>query len=100
MNTRLLASDLGFPEGPVVLPDDRLVFCDGNIGELSSYLDGAVSTFAVNGGSALLDGIDGAPRLPARRRGAHCLLPALRRLRPRRNGVRRQRSRVRLHDDL
>ena len=62
MNTRLLASDLGFPEGPVVLPDDRLVFCDGNIGELSSYLDGAVSTFAVTGGSpwgAVL-GSDGA----------------------------------------
>jgi gluconolactonase len=62
MNGRLLASDLGFPEGPVVFPDDRLVFCDGNIGELSSYLEGTVSTFAVTGGSpwgAVL-GSDGA----------------------------------------
>src|SRR5712691_6837072 len=62
MNGRLLASDLGFPEGPVVLPDGRLVFCDGNIGELSVYADGAVRTFAVTGGSpwgAVL-GSDGA----------------------------------------
>jgi gluconolactonase len=62
MNARLLASELGFPEGPVVLPDGRLVFCDGNIGELSVYADGSVSTFAVTGGSpwgAVL-GSDGA----------------------------------------
>src|SRR5438128_6782269 len=62
MNARLLASDLGFPEGPVVLPDDRLVFCDGNIGELSTYVDDMVSSFAVTGGSpwgAVL-GSDGA----------------------------------------
>src|SRR5213082_1325983 len=62
MNARLLASDLGFPEGPVVFPDGRLVFCDGNIGELSSYLDDGVRTFAVTGGSpwgAVL-GSDGA----------------------------------------
>ncbi len=62
MNARLLASELGFPEGPVVLPDGRLVFCDGNIEELSLYADGAVSTFAVTGGSpwgAVL-GSDGA----------------------------------------
>ncbi len=62
MNARLLASELGFPEGPVVLPDGRLVFCDGNIGELSLYADGVVSTFAVTGGSpwgAVL-GSDGA----------------------------------------
>ena len=51
MNGRLLASDLGFPEGPVVLPDGRLVFCDGNIGELRIYADDAVSTFSVLGGS-------------------------------------------------
>src|SRR5206468_522934 len=52
----------GFPEGPTVLPDGRLVFCDGNIGELSVYADGAVGTFAVVGGSpwgAVL-GSDGA----------------------------------------
>jgi gluconolactonase len=62
MNARLLASGLGFPEGPVVFPDQRLVFCDGNIGELSSYVDGTVSTFVVTGGSpwgAVL-GSDGA----------------------------------------
>ena len=51
MNGRLLASNLGFPEGPVVMDDGRLVFCDGNIGELSVYLGGAISTFAVMGGS-------------------------------------------------
>jgi gluconolactonase len=62
MNARLLASDLGFPEGPVVMLDGRLVFCDGNIGELSVYAEGSVSTFAVTGGSpwgAVL-GSDGA----------------------------------------
>src|SRR3989442_504087 len=62
MNARLLASDLGFPEGPVVCANGRLVFCDGNIGELSTYVDDTVSTFAVTGGSpwgAVL-GSDGA----------------------------------------
>jgi gluconolactonase len=62
MNARLLASDLGFPEGPVVFADGRLVFCDGNIGELSTYVDDTVRTFAVTGGSpwgAVL-GSDGA----------------------------------------
>jgi gluconolactonase len=62
MNGRLLASGLGFPEGPVVMLDGRLVFCDGNIGELSRYASGVVSTFALMGGSpwgAVL-GSDGA----------------------------------------
>ena len=62
MDARLLAAGLGFPEGPTVMQDGRLVFCDGNIGELSIYADGAVSTFAVTGGSpwgAVL-GSDGA----------------------------------------
>jgi gluconolactonase len=62
MDARLLASGLGFPEGPVILPDGRLVFCDGNIGELSVYADGSVEPFAVAGGSpwgAVL-GSDGA----------------------------------------
>ena len=62
MDARLLASERGFPEGPTVLRDGRLVFCDGNIGELSVYADGAVGTFAVMGGSpwgAVL-GSDGA----------------------------------------
>lgn len=63
MNARLLASGLGFPEGPVVMPDHNLVLCDGNIGELSLYDEvGGVRTFARTGGSpwgAVL-GSDGA----------------------------------------
>src|SRR5438132_1135598 len=62
MNVRLLASKLGFPEGPVVLPDRRLVFCDGNVGELLLWDGDGVSTFARTGGSpwgAVL-GSDGA----------------------------------------
>jgi gluconolactonase len=58
----LLASGLGFPEGPVVLPDGGIVFCDGNVGELLLWENGAVGTYAVTGGSpwgAVL-GIDGA----------------------------------------
>src|SRR5437867_499165 len=51
MKARLLASNLGFPEGPVVLPDGRLVFCDGNTGELLLWDGGEVSIFAVTGGS-------------------------------------------------
>ena len=62
MKATLLATQLGFPEGPVILPDGLLVFCDGNIGELSAYRDGKVETFARTGGSpwgAVL-GADGA----------------------------------------
>ena len=62
MEVTMLASGLGFPEGPVVMPDGRIVFCDGNVGELLVYDDGVVSTFAQTGGSpwgALL-GDDGA----------------------------------------
>jgi gluconolactonase len=62
MNVRLLASGLGFPEGPVVMPDRRLVFCDGNIGELLVWDGDGVQTFAATGGSpwgAVL-GSDGA----------------------------------------
>lgn len=62
MEGRLLASGLGFPEGPVVMPDGRLVFCDGNTGELLVWDGGEVSTFAHTGGSpwgAVL-GTDGA----------------------------------------
>jgi gluconolactonase len=47
----LLASDLGFPEGPVVMADGSIVFCDGNTGELRSWKDGELGTFAVTGGS-------------------------------------------------
>lgn len=62
MDTTLLASNLGFPEGPVVLADGRIVFCDGNIGELSVWDGGAVSTYARTGGSpwGALGGTDGA----------------------------------------
>ena len=62
MDATLLASALGFPEGPVVMPDGRIVFCDGNIGELLVYQNGTVGTFARTGGSpwgAVL-GTDGA----------------------------------------
>ena len=51
MEATLLASDLGFPEGPTVMPDGGLVFCDGNTGELLRWHEGAVGTFAVTGGS-------------------------------------------------
>src|SRR5947209_2173267 len=47
----LLASDLGFPEGPVVMPDGAIVFCDGNTGELRRWEQGALSRFAMTGGS-------------------------------------------------
>jgi gluconolactonase len=47
----LLASDLGFPEGPVVMADGSIVFCDGNTGELRSWKDSQLGTFAVTGGS-------------------------------------------------
>jgi gluconolactonase len=58
----LLASDLGFPEGPVVMPDGSIVFCDGNTGELRRWDDGTLSQYAFTGGSpwgAVL-GADGA----------------------------------------
>ena len=58
----LLASKLGFPEGPVVMPDGAIVLCDGNTGELLRWKDGAMGTFADTGGSpwgAVL-GSDGA----------------------------------------
>ena len=62
MKSTLLASGLGFPEGPVVMGDGRIVLCDGNTGELLVYADGTVSTYAHTGGSpwgAVL-GSDGA----------------------------------------
>jgi gluconolactonase len=62
MDATLLASNLGFPEGPVVMPDRRIVFCDGNTGELLVWDGSATSMFAVTGGSpwgAVL-GSDGA----------------------------------------
>jgi gluconolactonase len=62
MNPTLLASGLGFPEGPVGIGDGRVVFCDCNTGELLVYADGSVSAYARTGGSpwgAVLGG-DGA----------------------------------------
>jgi gluconolactonase len=58
----LLAPNLGFPEGPVVMPDGAIVFCDGNTGELRSWKQEALGTYAYTGGSpwgAVL-GTDGA----------------------------------------
>jgi gluconolactonase len=47
----LLASNLGFPEGPVVMGDGSIVLCDGNTGELLRWKDGALGTYASTGGS-------------------------------------------------
>jgi len=58
----LLASNLGFPEGPVVMPDGSIVICDGNTGELLRWDGSSMSTFSAMGGSpwgAVL-GSDGA----------------------------------------
>ena len=49
MESTLLASGLGFPEGPVVLPDGAIVFCDGNVGELLVWENEAVATYAKTG---------------------------------------------------
>jgi gluconolactonase len=62
VESTLLATNLGFPEGPVVMPDGAIVFCDGNTGELRSWNSGELGTFAHTGGSpwgAVL-GADGA----------------------------------------
>ena len=58
----LLASGLGFPEGPAVMGDGRVVFCDGNIGELLVHVGESVSTYARTGGSpwGTVLGSDGA----------------------------------------
>jgi gluconolactonase len=58
----LLASGLGFPEGPAVMADGRLVFCDGNTGELLVYSGGEVATYSHTGGSpwGSVLGTDGA----------------------------------------
>jgi gluconolactonase len=58
----LLASGLGFPEGPTIMPDGRIVLCDGNTGELLAYADGRVTRFAHTGGSpwGTVLGSDGA----------------------------------------
>lgn len=51
MEAVLLASELGFPEGPVVMPDGSVVICDGNTGELLHWRDGELDVYAVTGGS-------------------------------------------------
>jgi gluconolactonase len=62
VESTLLASGLGFPEGPAVMGDGRLVFCDGNTGELLAYADGSISRYARTGGSpwGTVLGTDGA----------------------------------------
>lgn len=62
MHYSLLASGLGFPEGPAVMRDGPIVICDGNTGELLSYRDGAMSRYARTGGSpwGTVLGTDGA----------------------------------------
>lgn len=51
MNATMLASDLGFPEGPVVMPDSRIVFCDGNTGQLLVWDSTEIGVYADTGGS-------------------------------------------------
>ena len=62
MHGTLLAPKVGFAEGPVVMPDGAVVFCDGNTGELLRWHDGALARFAFTGGSpwATALGTDGA----------------------------------------
>jgi gluconolactonase len=62
MDSTMLADGLGFPEGPAVMGDGRIVFCDGNTGELLVYAGGKVATFARTGGSpwGSVLGTDGA----------------------------------------
>lgn len=62
MHSTLLASGLGFAEGPVILGDGRIVLCDGNTGELLAYENGNISTYARTGGSpwGTVLGSDGA----------------------------------------
>ena len=62
MRPTLLATDLGFPEGPARLPDGRIVLCDGNTGELLEYSADRITTFARTGGSpwGTVVGTDGA----------------------------------------
>ena len=62
MDGTLLADQLGVPEGPVVMPDRSIVFCDGNTAELRRWADGSLTRHAFTGGSpwgAVL-GSDGA----------------------------------------
>jgi len=62
LQSTLLASGLGFPEGPAILGDGRIVLCDGNTGELLAYENGTISTYAHTGGSpwGTVLGSDGA----------------------------------------
>jgi gluconolactonase len=62
LESTLLASGLGFPEGPAVLPGGRMVLCDGNTGELLAYQNETISTYARTGGSpwGTVLGTDGA----------------------------------------
>ena len=53
MEGTLLASGLGFPEGPVVMPDGSIVLCDGNTGQLLRWADGAHERLRRHGRLAL-----------------------------------------------
>ena len=70
-------------------------------GEILMELPGVYPNgIAFDAAGALLDGVDGAPRVPAGRRAGGDVLPAHRRPRARRHGVRRRRAAVRVHDHL
>jgi gluconolactonase len=62
LESTLLASGLGFPEGPAVMGDGRIALCDGNTGELLMYAGDRVSAYARTGGSpwGTVPGTDGA----------------------------------------
>jgi gluconolactonase len=62
VQSTLLASGLGFPEGPAIMGDGRIVFCDGNVGKLLAYTGGDISAYAHTGGSpwGTVLGTDGA----------------------------------------
>jgi gluconolactonase len=59
---RVLVAGLGFLEGPAVLADDAIVFCDGTHGVLLTLTDGAITEIARTGGhpNGIALGADGA----------------------------------------
>jgi gluconolactonase len=59
---RELVSGLGFLEGPALLADDRIAFCDGTHGVLLTLADGAITEIARTGGhpNGIALGADGA----------------------------------------
>ena len=51
MMAEVVATGLGFPEGPVVLPDGRIAFCEQFRSQISVYDGAGVSALARTGGS-------------------------------------------------